>query len=224
MSQHIVIFLHVHTLFFCLFSIHVIIFFIVPCYLVKKDIISVLLNLLRFVLCLSVWSVLDRVPCALEKKVYSEFCGCNALKISIKSNCSIVPFRIFFALLIFYLEDVSTDASEVFKSPAAVAVLPMSPFMSVRICLCTWVCRYWVLVEAMVFPVVMYGCESWTVKKADHGRIDAFELWCWRRLESPLDCKEIQSVYPKGHQSWVFIGRTNAEAEIPVLWPPHAKS
>ena len=155
------------TLFFCLFSIHVIIFFIVPCYLVKKDIISVLLNLLRFVLCLSVWSVLDRVPCALEKKVYSEFCGCNALKISIKSNCSIVPFRIFFALLIFYLEDVSTDASEVFKSPAAVAVLPMSPFMSVRICLCTWVCRYWVLVEAMVFPVVMYGCENWTVKKAE---------------------------------------------------------
>ena len=47
------------------------------------------------------------------------------------------------------------------------------------------------LVKAMVFPVVMYGCESWTVKKAEHQRIDAFELWCWRRLESPLDCKEI---------------------------------
>ena len=53
------------------------------------------------------------------------------------------------------------------------------------------------LVKAMVFPVVMYGCVSWTVKKAEHQRIDAFELWCWRRLESPLDCKEIQPVHPK---------------------------
>ena len=54
------------------------------------------------------------------------------------------------------------------------------------------------LVKAMVFPVVMYGCESWTVKKAEHRRLDAFELWCWRRhLESPLDCKEIQPVHPK---------------------------
>ena len=51
----------------------------------------------------------------------------------------------------------------------------------------------------MVFPVVMYGCESWTIKKAEHWRIDAFELWCWRRpLKSPLDCKEIQPVHPKG--------------------------
>ena len=57
------------------------------------------------------------------------------------------------------------------------------------------------LVKAMVFPVVMYGCESWTIKKAEHQRIDAFELWCWRRLESPLDCKEIQPVHPKGNQS-----------------------
>ena len=80
------------------------------------------------------------------------------------------------------------------------------------------------LVKAMVFPVVMYGCESWTVKKAGHQKIDAFELWCWRRLESPLDCKEIQPVHPKGDQSWVFIGRIDAEAETPVLWPPHAKS
>ena len=81
------------------------------------------------------------------------------------------------------------------------------------------------LVKAMVFPVVMYGCESWTIKKAECRRIDAFELWCWRRLfESPLDCKEIQPVYPKGDQSWVFIGRTDVEAETPVLWPPHAKS
>ena len=75
----------------------------------------------------------------------------------------------------------------------------------------------------MVFPVVMYGCESWTVKKAEPQRIDAFELWCWRRLESPLDCKEIQPVHPKGDQSWVFFGRNDAKAETPVLWPPHAK-
>ena len=80
------------------------------------------------------------------------------------------------------------------------------------------------LVKAMVFLVVMYGCESWTIKKADHGGIDASELWCWRRLfESPLDCKEIQLVHPKGDQSWVFIGRTDAEAETPVLWPSDAK-
>ena len=57
------------------------------------------------------------------------------------------------------------------------------------------------LVKAMVFPVVMYACESWTIKKAEHRRIDAFELWCWRRLESPVDCKEIQPVHPKGNQS-----------------------
>ena len=57
------------------------------------------------------------------------------------------------------------------------------------------------LVKAMVFPVVMYGCESWTVKKAECRRIDSFELWCWRRRESPLDCKEIQPVHPKGNQS-----------------------
>ena len=62
------------------------------------------------------------------------------------------------------------------------------------------------LVKAMVFPVVMYGCESWTVKKAERRRIDAFELWCWRRLECPLDCKEIQPVHPKGDQSWVLTG------------------
>ena len=81
------------------------------------------------------------------------------------------------------------------------------------------------LVKAMVFPVVMYGCESWTMKKAEPRRIDAFELWCWRRLlRVPLDCKEIQPVHPKGHQSWVFIGRTDVEAETPILLPPDAKS
>ena len=81
------------------------------------------------------------------------------------------------------------------------------------------------LVKAMVFPVVMYECESWTVKKAECQRIDAFELWVLEKtLESPLDCKEIQPVHPKGDQSWVFFGRTDAEAVTPVLWPPHAKS
>ena len=76
----------------------------------------------------------------------------------------------------------------------------------------------------MVFPVLMYWCESWTVKKAECRRIDAFDLWCWKRLLSPLDCKEIQPVYPKGDQSWVFFGRNDAKAETPVLWPPHGKS
>ena len=80
------------------------------------------------------------------------------------------------------------------------------------------------LVKAMVFPVVMYGCESWTVTKAEHRRTEGFELWCWRRLESPLNCKEIQPVHPKGDQSWVFIGRTDAKAEAPILWPLHVKS
>ena len=80
------------------------------------------------------------------------------------------------------------------------------------------------LVKAMVFLVVMYGCERWTVKKAEHRRIDAFELWCWRRLLSPLDYKEIQRVHPKGDQSWLFIGRTDVEAETLTLWPPDAKN
>ena len=81
------------------------------------------------------------------------------------------------------------------------------------------------LVKATVFPAVIYGCESWTMKKAEHRIIDAFELWCWRRLfESPLHCKEIQPVHPKGDQSWVFIGRTDVEAETPILWPPDVKS
>ena len=77
------------------------------------------------------------------------------------------------------------------------------------------------LVKAMVFPVVMYGCKSWTAKTAEHQRIDALELRCWRRL---LDCKEIQLVHPKGDQSWVFIGRTDAKAETPVLRPSDVKS
>ena len=80
------------------------------------------------------------------------------------------------------------------------------------------------LVKAMVFPVVMYGYESWTVKKAEHQRIDAFELWCWKKtLESPLDCEEIQPVHSED-QPWDFFGGNDAEAETPVLWPPHVKS
>ena len=76
------------------------------------------------------------------------------------------------------------------------------------------------IVKAMVFPVVMYGCESWTVKKAEHQRIDAFELWWWRRLlRVPWT-----AVHSEGDQSWVFFGRNDAKAETPVLWPPHAKS
>ena len=73
------------------------------------------------------------------------------------------------------------------------------------------------LVKAMVFPVIMYGCEIWTVKKAECRRIDAFELWCWRT-------KEVQPVHPKGDPSWVFIGRTDVDAETPILWLPEAKS
>ena len=71
----------------------------------------------------------------------------------------------------------------------------------------------------MVFPVVMYGCEGWAIKKAERQRMDAFELWCWRRLLSPLDSKEVQPVNPRGNQPWIFIGRTEAEAETPILWP-----
>ena len=80
------------------------------------------------------------------------------------------------------------------------------------------------LVKAMVFPVVMYGCESWTVKKAERQRIDTFKLVLENTLESSLDSKEIQPVHPKGEQSWVFIGGTDAEGETPILWPPQANS
>ena len=75
----------------------------------------------------------------------------------------------------------------------------------------------------MVFPVIMYGCESWTIKKAEHQRIDAFDLWLEKTLEIPLDCKEIKPFNPKRNQSWIFIGKTDAEVETPILWPPDAK-
>ena len=83
------------------------------------------------------------------------------------------------------------------------------------------------LVKAIVFPVVVYGCESWTIKKAECQRIEAFELQLVvleKTVESPLDCKEIQPAHPKGDQSWVFIGRTDVEAETPILWSPDAKN
>ena len=88
------------------------------------------------------------------------------------------------------------------------------------------------LVKATVYPLVMYGCESWTIKEAEHLRIHAFELpknWCFwtvvleKTLKSPLDCKEIKPVNPKASQSWIFTGRTNAEVEAPIFWPPEAK-
>ena len=81
------------------------------------------------------------------------------------------------------------------------------------------------LVKAMVFPVVMYGCKSWTIKKAEHRK-----NWCFwtvvlkKTLESPWDCKEIQPVHSKGDQSWMVIGRTDVEAETPIFWPPDGKS
>ena len=82
--------------------------------------------------------------------------------------------------------------------------------------------------RSFIFPPIKFGLEisflnsAWklisSIKKAECRRIDAFELWCWRRLSSPLDFKEIQPVHPKGYQSWVFIGRTDVEAETPILW------
>ena len=82
------------------------------------------------------------------------------------------------------------------------------------------------LVKGIVYPVVMHGCECWTIKKAECQRADAFELEkvLEKTLESPLDCKEIQPVDPKGDQFWVFIRRTDVEAEIPILGPPAVKS
>ena len=81
------------------------------------------------------------------------------------------------------------------------------------------------LVKAVLFPVVMYGCECWTIKKAG-----ALKNWCFRTvvldetLESPLDSKEIKPVNPKGNQSWIFFGRTEVESETPMLWPPYVKN
>ena len=81
------------------------------------------------------------------------------------------------------------------------------------------------LLKAMVFPVVMYRCESWTIKKAECLRIDAFELWCWRRLlRIPWTARRSNQLILKGNQSWISIGRTDAEAEAPILCSPDVKS
>ena len=81
------------------------------------------------------------------------------------------------------------------------------------------------LVKAIFFPVVMYGYKSWTIKKAEYRGIDAFELRCWRRLlRVPWTARRSSQSIPKEKEFWVFIGRTDAKAETPVLWPPHAKS
>ena len=81
------------------------------------------------------------------------------------------------------------------------------------------------LVKVMVSPVVVCGCESWTIKKTGHWRIDAFEMWCWRRLlRVPWTARRSNQIHPKGDQSWIFIGRTDNEAETPILWPPDVKN
>ena len=81
------------------------------------------------------------------------------------------------------------------------------------------------MVKDTVFPVIMYGCESWTIEKAECQRIVAFKSWCWEKtLESPMDNKEIKLVIWKENQPYIIIGRTDAKNEAPVLWPPDAKS
>ena len=78
--------------------------------------------------------------------------------------------------------------------------------------------------KVLVFPVVLYRCETWTIKKAEHQRIGAFKLWSWRRLESLLDYNEIKSVNPKGDPPWLFIRRTDGKAEVSILWPSDVES
>ena len=81
------------------------------------------------------------------------------------------------------------------------------------------------LVKAMVFPMVLYGCESWTIKKAECRRIDSFKLWCWRRLLGvPWTARRSNQSILKAIRPWIFIGRTDVEAETPILWPPDVKS
>ena len=80
------------------------------------------------------------------------------------------------------------------------------------------------IVKAVVFPVIMYGYESWTIKKADRQSIDAFELWCWRRLlRVPWTARRSNQSILRGDQSWVFFGRTDVESETPIFWSPDAK-
>ena len=79
------------------------------------------------------------------------------------------------------------------------------------------------IVKAVVSPIVMCGCESWTVKKAENWRMHALEF-LEKTLESPLDCKEIKPINPKGHQPWILIGKTDAEVKAPILWPTYGKN
>ena len=91
--------------------------------------------------------------------------------------------------------------------------------------LTVWATREVHIVKTMVFPVVMFRCESWTIKKAECWRTDAFELWCWRRFLRVLwDYKEVKAVNLKGNQPWIFIGRTDTEADVTILWPLDGKS
>ena len=88
----------------------------------------------------------------------------------------------------------------------------------------TFLKKAWI-VKAMFFLVVMYGCESWTIKKVECWRIEAFELWCWRRLlRVPWTARRSNQSIPKWNQFWIFIGRTGAEAEVPILRPPDVNS
>ena len=112
---------------------------------------------------------------------------------------------------------VDSDCSHEIKRPLLLGRKAMTNLDSILqsrdITLPTVVC----LVKAMVFPVVTYGCESWTIKKAECWKVDFWTVVLEKTLESPLDCKEIQSVHPKGNQSWIFTRRTDAEAEAAVL-------
>ena len=92
--------------------------------------------------------------------------------------------------------------------------------MRLNITLPTKVC----IVKVIIFPVVMYGCESWVIKKTECWRIDVFELWYWRRLLRVSWIARRSTSPSKGDQSWIFIGRTDAEAETPILWSPDVKS
>ena len=136
------------------------------------EIISILLNLLRLVLCPSMWSNLENVTCALENNVYSVFCfvllffQCNALKISIISNCSIVSFRISFAVFIFCLEDLFIDVSGLLKSPTILVFLSISPFMYISVCfmyLGTSILGAYMLTSIKSFFFYFYGhtCGIW---------------------------------------------------------------
>ena len=109
-------------------------------------------------------------------------------------SVSVFVFRTTFTLLL-------TFAMYIYWIPSVLNIRDITLLTKVRI------------IKAMVFPVVTYGCDSWTIKKAEHQRTDAFELWCWRTPESPLDSKEIKPVNLKRDQPWIFTGRTDVEAE-----------